>query len=335
MPFYNCDKCGKSFPSPSKLERHNHRKNPCFSVGEEKTLQNPAKPCQDKLSKKHIQKKSTENPICNFICEYCNKSIKYQKNYKSHLRNSCEKISLSKKKLLLEKYNKNKNHTNNLTTITNYNTNNNKTNNTTNLNNEIINNNDIINNNEIINNNKITNNNNQNIQNNTQNINNTNNYAFNINPLGQENTDNITNEKAMEYLDGGVVGYCKFLRALYMINQNRNIYIKSKKDNIVQFINTDYQLDIGNLDEIISDITVLHHNKFDELFDKNQKHMTEQNKAKYQKVKQLFYDKQEKFERHTYLCLVNANEINKEYINKFLKIKNSNGEEQVLIRTLE
>ena len=38
--------------------------------------------------------------------------------------------------------------------------------------------------------------------------------AFNINPLGQENTDNITNEKAMEYLDGGVVGYCKFLRAL-------------------------------------------------------------------------------------------------------------------------
>ena len=89
MPFYNCEKCRKSFPSPSKLERHNHRKNPCFSVGEEntlqnpsrpfETLQNPSRPCQDKLSKKHIQKKTTENNNCNFICEYCNKSIKYQK----------------------------------------------------------------------------------------------------------------------------------------------------------------------------------------------------------------------------------------------------------------
>ena len=42
-----------------------------------------------------------------------------------------------------------------------------------------------------------------------------------------------------------------------------------------------------------------------------------------------------RFERKAYLNLVNINNINKKYIDKFLKIKNKDGEEQVLIGILQ
>ena len=58
-------------------------------------------------------------------------------------------------------------------------------------------------------------------------------------------------------------------------------------------------------------------------------------KTKFQRANNTFNNNPEKFERNTYLCLVNINDINKKYINKFLKIKNPNGEDQVLIGKLD
>ena len=319
MVKYFCEKCGKSFPHPSKLKRHNDRKTPCVSVGVKKTLQDPSKPFktlqdpsrpfQDNLHTIKTQNHIKEDINGNYICEYCNKKIKYKKNYKNHLRNSCEEIPLSKRKLLLEKYNKNKNHTNKITTIKNNHTSNNK---------------------KIINNNTLNNTTN----NNTLNINNNNNYTININPLGKEDISKIGDENIIKYLCEGTEGFTKFLSSIYSINENRNIYIKNKKDNIIQFINKDYQIDIGNLDEIISDLTLTHHNTFEDLFEMHQDKISKVNQTKYERANQSYNNNPERFERKTYLCLVNINNINKNYINNFLKIKNANGEDQVLIGRL-
>ena len=50
MPLHICDKCGKYFPTPSKLHRHNNRKTPCVSVVVENTLLNPTKPYKTLLN---------------------------------------------------------------------------------------------------------------------------------------------------------------------------------------------------------------------------------------------------------------------------------------------
>ena len=160
---------------------------------------------------KHI--KEDENG--NYNCEYCNKKLKLKKHYKIHLRNSCENIPSSKRKILLEKYNKNKKHLNALVKLSQplIITNNNTTNN--------IQNNNIQNNN--IQNNNIQNNNiqNNNIQNNNQKL------TIKINPLGKEDISSICEKKIIEFLGDGTKGFVNFLSSIYKIDQNKNIYIKS------------------------------------------------------------------------------------------------------------
>ena len=314
-----CKFCLKDFKKPYRLRRHYNRKKPCVSVGDEKTLQDPSKPfktlqdparpCQDNLNTEKTEKHIKTEINGDYICEYCNKKIKYKKNYKNHLRNSCEKIPLSKRKLLLEKYNKNKNHTNKITAITNNNTTNNTTNNNTTNNNTL-----------------------NNTNNNTFNINN--NYNININPLGKEDISKIGDDNIIKYLCEGTKGFTKFLSSIYSINENRNVYIKNKKENIIQYINKDFQIDIGNLDEIISDLTLIHHNTFEDLFEIHQDKISKVNQNKYERANKSYNNNPERFERKTYLCLVNINNINKNYINNFLKIKNDKGEEQVIIGKL-
>ena len=117
MVKYFCEKCGKSFPTPSKLKRHNERKTPCFSVDKKKpskTLKNPqfTSITLNNPQNGQMTVKTNNCSEASLKCEYCNKIIPHIKNYKRHLRTSCEEIPLSKRKLLLEKYNKNKNHIN-------------------------------------------------------------------------------------------------------------------------------------------------------------------------------------------------------------------------------
>ena len=332
MPLHICEKCGKSFPHPSKLKRHNERKTPCNTVRRKRTSENLSEPLRtsQNLSEppkgflnlisgglcsdiKHTLKQvNIITPFQNFACEYCSIIISKKSNYKRHLRETCELIPISKKKILQEKYNKNKKHLNNLS----------------NKNNQLVkkdNNNKIINNNTL---NNTTNNNN----NNTLNINN--NYNININPLGKEDISKIEDENIIKYLCEGTKGFTKFLSSIYSINENRNVYIKNKKENIIQYINKDYQIDIANLDEIISDLTLTHHNTFEDLFEIHQDKISKVNQNKYERANQSYNNNPERFERKTYLCLININNINKNYINNFLKIKNEKGEEQVLIGKL-
>jgi len=240
--------------------------------------------------------KGGNNNVLAFKCEYCSKIIPHIKNYKRHLRTSCEEIPLSKRKLLLEKYNKNKNHIKKVTAITN--------------------------------NNNIQNNNINNIQNNNQKL------TIKINPLGKEDISSICEEKIIEFLGEGAKGFVNFISSIYKIDENRNIFIKSKKENIVQFINKDYELDIGDLNEIISDITLSHHNVFEDLFELHQDKISKVNKSKFERVSKSYSNNPERFERKTYLSLVNINKINKKYIDNFLRIKGKDGSEQVLIGRL-
>ena len=328
MPLHICEKCGKSFPHPSKLKRHNERKTPCDSMKDKNCRKESLRIAENRreslriaenrsllnLRQNHTEKncrKYTE-PKNDNICEYCNLELKDKRYLKKHLRETCELIPISKKKILQEKYNKNKKHLNNLS----------------NKNNQLVKKN---NNNKIINNNTLNNTTNNN-NNNTLNINN--NYNININPLGKEDISKIEDEKIIKYLCEGTKGFNKFLSSIYSINENRNVYIKNKKENIIQYINKDYQIDIGNLDEIISDLTLTHHNTFEDLFEIHQDKISKVNQNKYERANQSYNNNPERFERKTYLCLININNINKNYINNFLKIKNEKGEEQVLIGKL-
>ena len=103
----------------------------------------------------------------------------------------------------------------------------------------------------------------------------------------------------------------------------------------MQFINKDYELDIGELNEIISDITLSHHNVFEELYDLHHEKISNVNKNKFERANMSYSNNPKRFERKAYLNLVNINNINKKYIDKFLKIKNKDGEEQVLIGILQ
>ena len=311
MVKYFCDKCGKSFPTPSKLKRHYERKTPCISMEEKRTQKNPKEPnpiLEIVNSTNNDIKHIKEDENGNYNCEYCNKKLKLKKHYKIHLRNSCEKIPLSKRKILLEKYNKNKKHLNALVKTSQP---------------------------LAITNNNTTNNNN-NIQNNTTNIQNNNNQklTIKINPIGKEDISSICEEKIIKFLGEGTKGFVNFLSSIYKIDENKNIYIKSKKDNIVQFINKDYELDIGELNEIISDITLSHYNIFEDLFELHQDKISKVNKSKFERSNLSYSKNPERFERKAYLNLVNISNINKKYIDNFLKIKNKDGEEQVLIGRL-
>ena len=314
MPLYTCEKCGKSFPHPSKLKRHNERKTPCFSVDEKRTSIYLKEPQFTSIYLKEPQNgqmsiKSDNDSVLSLKCEYCNKFIPHIKNYKRHLRTSCEEIPLSKRKLLLEKYNKNKKHLNALVKDTQP---------------------------LAITNNNTTNNNN-NIQNNTTNIQNNNNQklTIKINPIGKEDISSICEEKIIQFLGEGTKWFVNFISSIYKIDENRNIYIKSKKENMVQFINKDYEIDIGDLNEIISDITLSHHNVFEELYDLHHEKISKVNKNKFERANISYSNNPERFERKAYLNLVNINNINKKYIDNFLKIKNKDGEEQVLIGILQ
>ena len=327
MVKYFCEKCGKSFPTPSKLKRHNERKTPCISVVVEKNLLEPTRTYQNlpeptrtyqnlleptgtsqiTNTKTKTKKINEEDDNGYYNCEYCNKKLRFKKNYTKHLRTGCKEIPLAKRKLLLEKYNKNKKHLNALVKVSQplAITNNNTTNN--------------------IQNNNTTNNN---IQNNNQKL------TIKINPLGKEDISSICEKKIIEFLGDGTRGFVNFLSSIYKIDENKNLYIKSKKENIVQFINKDYELDIGDLNEIISDITLSHYNIFEDLFELHQDKISKVNKSKFERSNLSYNKNPERFERKAYLNLVNINNINKKYIDKFLKIKNKDGEEQVLIGRL-
>ena len=300
-----CKYCNKDFKYVSKLKSHLSRKKPCYLES-------------NNIKKSDIDKniiKVIDNNI--FKCKYCNKNIFYKKNYKKHLRETCEEIPICKKKKLLEKYSKNKKHllkvsNNNSSTINNTQNNNNITNSNNNINTT-----------------------NDNSVNTTNNILNNQQYAINVNPVGKEDISQLDDEKLIEFLGEGTTGFTNFVSSIYKFKENRNIYIKSRRDNMVQFINKDLELDIGNLDEVISNITLSHHNKFEKLFDIHFDKLSKIKKTKFQRANNAFNNNPEKFERNTYLCLVNINDINKKYINKFLKIKNPNGEDQVLIGKLD
>ena len=329
MPLYTCEKCGKSFPHPSKLKRHYERKTPCNSVvvennlleptrtyqnlpeptGTYQNLPEPTEPYKITNSNTKTKKNNEEDDNGNYYCEYCNKKLRFKKNYTKHLRTGCKEIPLAKRKLLLERYNKNKKHLNALVKVSQplAITNNNTTNN--------------------IQNNNTTNNNN--IQNNNQKL------TIKINPLGKEDISSICEKKIIEFLGDGTKGFVNFLSSIYKIDENKNLYIKSKKENIVQFINKDYELDIGELNEIISDITLSHHNIFEELYDLHHEKISKASKNKFERSNLSYNKNPERFERKAYLNLVNISNINKKYIDKFLKIKNKDGEEQVLIGRLQ
>lgn len=335
-----CKKCNKDFKYVSKLKSHLERKIPCSSVSNNINLQEPSRtfvnlqePLRNSNNLQEPLRNNSTTEILNntttiknyeidenikttidnnkFKCRYCNKTLLYKKNYKKHLRETCEEIPISKKKILLEKYSKNKKH---LLKVSNNNssTTNNTQNNITN-----------------------SNNNNDNSVNTTNNILNNQQYAINVNPVGKEDISQLDNEKLIEFLGEGTTGFTNFVSSIYKFKKNRNIYIKSRRDNMVQFINKNLELDIGNLDEVISNITLSHHNKFEKLFDIHYDKLSKNKKNKFQRANNAFNNNPEKFERNTYLCLVNINDINKKYINKFLKIKNPNGEDQVLIGKLD
>jgi len=174
-----------------------------------------------KVSYEHNNKLEDELLSKNqIICCYCS-SIISKKNKYRHQRNTCPLIPENKRRILLDKYQKNKKHINcdNALQIRNHNVN---------CNNKNINE---------CNNNIITNNTTNNIMNNNHNINN-NNITIKINPFGQEDLSSLTNNDIFRLINRAYKMIPDTMKAIHHdIPENRNMFIPNVNRPIVKIFN--------------------------------------------------------------------------------------------------
>lgn len=277
MSLTTCEFCFKDFKKPFRLKRHKKKQsvcNPSIMGGEQKreqkpceTLRNPARPCETLLSVNY------DVNGYDIFCQYCSVGIKHSKNYKSHLRKNCDKIPENIKNNLIKKYNKNKNHLNNLEDE------NNLENEANNINSFISTNN----NSNYSNNNSITINSNNTTKNtvNNNNINNniTNTNTFHINPMGKEDISKLSYLKKKEIVKSGKGMFKNMMNAVLDLPENMNFYILNRKEKIAVFLNNKKKLEADNMRLVLQEGVLNYYNMIydvyteleDELSDKEKK----------------------------------------------------------------
>ncbi len=115
-----------------------------------------------------------------------------------------------------------------------------------------------------------TNNSNNTINNtNNTNTNNTLNLAqtINLNPLGKESTDHITKERKLGILKKGLHAVPELLKILLEVPENRNVAITDKKGGKVTYFNRDGEMEIENINKVVSMITVDNIDRIDAYLD--------------------------------------------------------------------
>ena len=261
------------------------------------------------------------NDIVN--CDYCYKQMKLKNTY-SHIRNACMKVPDDVRKRHIEKYNNRKDAKAKQSALDNVNNNDNR-------------NIDIINNINA-----------KNIDNSSNSHNTTNNnITININPLTYENRDHLSKDDYIKILNTGAKMYDKYLKAIYDLDDNLNIYIEDKRKGIVGYMDIDktvsYMREVKAVDILtdknMTELNSLYDDYEDELEDTTKKkanfnldsYFNDDNNGP---VKQEYRDK-------TYFMILKKNNLSKKRIKDFIKLKDKdgnlmrlkdeNGEEWVLI----
>ncbi len=109
-----------------------------------------------------------------------------------------------------------------------------------------------------------TNNGTQNTQNSTNNgtinndnrvlnqVNNLNNPVININPIGQENLDHITEERRIAILKKGINAVGELYSAILEAPENHNVAVIDKRNKKVLYKNRDSKVSIGDLKKVLN-----------------------------------------------------------------------------------
>ena len=325
MSVYFCDKCNKQFNRLYNLQRHLEKQSSCnndeLGVSNStlqltyENLREPTRTYENLREPISNTNSSFSNRIAPIIedednyynCPYCKLRLRYSKNYKKHLRLSCEEIPEILKNKILKKYNKNKKHLNTLenniindnSIINNNTTNNNTTNNNTNNNNSI--------------------NTNNNTQNNTINQSITNNIK--INPMGKEDISKIPYEKKKEIVLSKINMFKNVLNAVLDIPENRNTYILNKREGLAVFLNDKNQLEIDRVKKIIDDYVLNYYNIIYDMYNEVEPDLTttqkQQHNVEYNKMTPIFKNKLIK--EQVYCKLLSFGKICKKALDTFIE----------------
>ena len=199
---------------------------------------------------------------------------------------------------MIKKYNKNKNHLNNLEdennleeeikhiNSTNNTNNNNNTKNTTsnNTNTNTNTNNTTSNTNSNNNNNSFTinsNNNTKNTVNNNINNNISTTNTFHINPMGKEDISKLSYLKKKEIVKSGKGMFKNMMNAVLDLPENMNFYILNRKEKIAVFLNKKKELEAENMKLVLQEGVLNYYNMIYDVYIELEDELTDKEKQEH------------------------------------------------------
>jgi len=167
------------------------------------------------------------------------------------------------------------------------------------------------------------------------NITNNNNLCLDIkiNPFGKEDISSMSDSEKLGILKTGANAFKNLLKYTYDKPENKNLYILNKRDRTIQFLNNMYQLEIGDMNEVLSEVVCNNINNLDMLYDEMSDKMDNTSKRTFERISAKYQkgEKDDIYKRASFLYLLDASAINKKHIHQFLKIRGEDGIDKVLI----
>ncbi len=167
------------------------------------------------------------------------------------------------------------------------------------------------------------------------NITNNNNLCLDIkiNPFGKEDISSMSDSEKLGILKTGANAFKNLLKYTYDKPENKNLYILNKRDRTIQFLNNMYQLETGDMNEVLSEVVCNNINNLDMLYDEMSDKMDSTSKRTFERISAKYQkgEKDDIYKRASFLYLLDASAINKKHIHQFLKIRGEDGIDKVLI----
>ena len=309
-----CYKCNKTFKYAYLLQRHLSGKMDCRYVSKNnariRECPSLSVNIRNQSVKQTIDKLVVSVPKSNDIvnCDYCYKQMKLKNTY-SHIRNACMKVPDDVRKRHIEKYNNRKDAKAKQSALDN------------------------VNNNDNINIDTINNINAKNIDNssNSHNITNNNNITINLNTFNHESIEHLTKEDHLKILNTGVNMYDNYLKEIYKLDDNLNVYIEDKRKGIVGYIDKDKTLSFMREAKAVDMLTDKNMSELNNLYDEYEDELEYSTKKKANfNLDRYFNDSKDgsvkkEYRDLTYFMILKKSKLAKNRINDFIKLKDKDG----------
>lgn len=149
------------------------------------------------------------------------------------------------------------------------------------------------------------------------NITNNNNLCLDIkiNPFGKEDISSMSDSEKLGILKTGANAFKNLLKYTYDKPENKNLYILNKRDRTIQFLNNMYQLEIGDMNEVLSEVVCNNINNLDMLYDEMSDKMDNTSKRTFERISAKYQkgEKDDIYKRASFLYLLDASAIKKTY----------------------